>query len=386
MMNLTASRLASLALASAASVATGACSGGDPALATGSGGSGSTAGVVVEIGGTSSGPSGLSAAADACGESAFDACVGQSYEGEHLPLDMYVMFDQSGSMLNDVGGMTRLEAVQGAMAEFLRSPQSAEIGIGIGYFGHQPIGHTSCDSATYSKADVAVTSEHELIIDSLNQRIPTGETPTAPALSGACRYAADWKRQNPGRAVVILLVTDGVPEAPVSCGMSNCCPSLSEAERAAAECAAGVSGTPIYVLGVGPALGNLGSIARAGGTGSAYLVEDDDAATQVLAALNAIRGAAEVPCRLEIPPAPPPSSLDYTRVNLSLSSSGGCDFESLFYVEHEAQCGADGGWFYDEPAAPSSVVLCPASCERAALPRARLRFSVGCKTLLPPIP
>jgi hypothetical protein len=139
------------------------------------------------------------------------------------------------------------------------------------------------------------------------------------------------------------------------------------------------------VLGVGPALGNLGSIARSGGTSAAYLVEDQDAATEVLAALNAIRGAAEVPCELEIPPAPSSAALDYNQVNLSLSPSGGCDFESLFYVEHESECGADGGWFYDDAAAPSSVKLCPASCEQASLSRARLRFSVGCKTLLAPI-
>jgi Mg-chelatase subunit ChlD len=390
MIHRSAFSFSSLALTSALSLATFACSESDPEMGTGSGGAtGSGApggsGVVVDLGGMNSGPSGPNSSADTCGDTAFDACVGQSYEGERLPLDMYVLFDQSGSMLNDVGGMTRLQAVQGAVAEFLRSAQSAEIGVGIGYFGNQPIGEASCDPKSYAIADVAVTPDHERVIASLDRRIPTGETPTGPALSGACQYANDWKRKNPGRAVVILLVTDGVPEAPVSCGTGTCCPTLNEAQLAAAACAASDAGTPVYVLGVGPALGNLGSIARAGGTGAAYLVEDRDAATQVLAALNAIRGAAQVPCELEIPPAPSSSTLDYRQVNLSLSLSGGCDFQSLFYVERESECGADGGWFYDDTATPSSVKLCPTSCEQALLPNARLRFSVGCKTLLRPI-
>lgn len=33
-------------------------------------------------------------------------CAAQAYEGEAIPLDIYIMFDQSGSMLNDVGGLT----------------------------------------------------------------------------------------------------------------------------------------------------------------------------------------------------------------------------------------------------------------------------------------
>src|SRR4051812_24127579 len=44
-----------------------------------------------------------------CGAASFDGCVGNDFEGESVPLDIYVMFDTSGSMLNDVGGLTRLK-------------------------------------------------------------------------------------------------------------------------------------------------------------------------------------------------------------------------------------------------------------------------------------
>jgi Mg-chelatase subunit ChlD len=139
-------------------------------------------------------------------------CVGQAYEGESIPLDIYIMFDQSGSMLNDVGGLTRLEAVQQATRDFLRDPASAGIGVGIGYFGYQPIGETRCDEALYASPDVPVSVDHEPVIRSLDGREPTGETPTASALRGSCTYASGWKRMHPGRGVVILLVTDGKPE------------------------------------------------------------------------------------------------------------------------------------------------------------------------------
>lgn len=319
-----------------------------------------------------------------CGLPKLDGCVGIAYEGESVPLDLYVLFDQSGSMLNDIGGMTRLQAVQRAMAEFLRAPESEAIGVGIGYFGTQPIGQASCDERTYASPDVEITLDHERVIESLNEREPTGETPTGAALRGACTHASAWKRDNPGRSVAILLVTDGVPEAPVSCASGACCPTLDDAARAAAECASGKGKIPTYVLGVGPALGNLSAIAKAGLTKKAYLVEDRDATTDVLRALNAIRGDALVPCELEVPEPPPGETLDYRRVNL-LYSSTGCDFEPFYYVEKEAECTADGGWFYDDPQLPKTVKLCPASCERVSQPGVSLSFSVGCQTLSPPV-
>ena len=199
------------------------------------GGRGGTGAVIIDPNGNggSSGFGGTSGNPDDCGTSVLNGCVGEFYEGESLPLDIYIMFDQSGSMINDVGGMTRLAAVQQATREFLRQPESAGIGVGIGYFGYQPIGETRCEDNLYATPDVPISNEHEPVIQSLDRREPTGETPTASALRGACTYASDWKRKNPGRGVVILLVTDGKPEAPVSCPGGGCCPTIDDAEAAA---------------------------------------------------------------------------------------------------------------------------------------------------------
>lgn len=362
------------------------CSGadGDAAPPTGTGGA-DNGGIGISFGaGTSVTPGAPSGpGADECGEPEFRECAGQSYEGESLPLDIYVMFDQSGSMLNDVGGMTRLAAVQRATTEFLRAPESARIGVGIGYFGHQPLGETSCETAEYREAAVGVTQEHEAVIASLAGREPTGETPTGAALRGACDYVSAWQRETPGHEVVILLVTDGIPEAPVSCAGNACCPTLDDAVQAATECSK--RGIRTFALGVGPALDNLARIARAGGTGDAYLVEDRNAAADVLAALNQIRFAASIPCELSIPKPAGASSLDYSRVNLSLSAAGGCDFEPVYYVADPAACPAEGGWSYDDEASPTRVNLCPATCARVTEPDARLRFSIGCETAVAPI-
>lgn len=330
-------------------------------------------------GGTSGTSGGLTA--NGCDVVSDDAaCAARAYEGEAVPLDIYIMFDQSGSMLNDVGGLTRLEAVERATRTFLRDEASAAIRVGVGYFGHQPIGATSCAPDDYASPSVAVTLDHEAVLRSLSEREPTGETPTGAAIRGACRYAKEWKRDNADHSVVILLLTDGEPKAPMSCSTGTCCPTLDDAVEAASECAAGEPGVRTYVLGVGPFLENLERIAQAGGTERAYLIGDQDVEQQVLRALNSIRGDASIPCELTLPAPAGAEALDYGRVNVAYQDSS-CSLSTIYNVPGAAGCDeVAGGWYYDDPVAPSSVKLCKASCDMVSAPGGRLAFTVGCET------
>lgn len=307
-------------------------------------------------------------------------CAAQAYEGEAIPLDIYIMFDQSGSMLNDVGGLTRLDAVERATRTFLKDEASAAIRVGVGYFGFQPIGQTSCTPDDYASPSVPVTLDHDAVLRSLAEREPTGETPTGAAIRGACGYAKDWKKANADHSVVVLLLTDGEPKAPMSCSSGTCCPTLDDAVQAAADCRRGEPQIATYVLGVGPFLDNLQQIARAGGTDHAYLIGDQDVERQVLQALNSIRGAASIPCELKLPESTDGMPLDYGLVNVAYQDAS-CAISTIYNVPSLESCDAvDGGWYYDEPTRPSSVKLCDASCDRVAAPGGRLAFTVGCET------
>ncbi|MEO5727514.1 MAG: hypothetical protein ABI134_15015, partial [Byssovorax sp.] len=64
-----------------------------------------------------------------------NACAAESTKAEQLPLDMYIMLDQSGSMSDPVaGGATRWAAVTSAFKTFVNQPGAADIGVGIQYF------------------------------------------------------------------------------------------------------------------------------------------------------------------------------------------------------------------------------------------------------------
>jgi hypothetical protein len=322
------------------------------------------------------------------------ACAGIQYEPEPTPLDIYVMFDQTGSTLScvdptDVAGTdarckkTRIDAIREAIAQFMADPESAGIGVGIGYFGQFPLGSTDCRDSAYATPAVAIGALPDsagALMASLNSVVPTGETPTGAAIRGACSYAMNWKQTHVGHRVVMLLVTDGLPEAPISCPQAACCPTLDDAVTAALGCLDNNRGLQTYVLGVGPYLDNLQQIALAGGTKNAYLVGSGDVGSQVLQALNTIRSAAMIPCTLNIPKPPSGLQIAYDQINIAYADPA-CHGSVFPKVSSADACGTDAGWYYDDPAAPSRVELCPTSCNQVSLSGARLLFTVGCETV-----
>jgi hypothetical protein len=322
-----------------------------------------------------------------------EGCAGLAFEGENVPLDIYIMFDQSGSMCSCIdpeGGQlcpdpnctaTRLDAIRSATSAFLADPESAGIGVGIGYFGKQAIGQANCSVSEYSSPSVEIgllPGQASAIGASLARVQPTGETPTASAIRGACEHVSGYRAANPGRKVVILLLTDGKPEAPVTCqnGSGPCCPTLEDAAVAASECYDEGLGSETYVLGVGPLLQNLDHIAAAGGTERAYLVEGGDVSTEVLEALNQIRSNA-IPCQLELPPPPTGEELALDRVNVTYADAA-CSATQFSYVGDASGCREAGGWHYDNATDPSTIVLCDTTCDRVSAPGGRLLFTVGC--------
>lgn len=133
---LTALALGSLACGSGGSSSTTGDSGagGSDSGAGGSGasGSGSDAGPSGQGGAFSSG---ISSGTKSGGQGGIDACAGESQVAKLVPLDMYVMFDSSGSMDGKTGtGQSKWDATRTAMKNFMAAQSSAGLGIGLEFF------------------------------------------------------------------------------------------------------------------------------------------------------------------------------------------------------------------------------------------------------------
>jgi hypothetical protein len=350
----------------------------------------SEAGAGSSYGSGEHGPIGMpgSTGPDAGGEPA--ACAADSRKAETFPLDMFIMMDQSSSMSATVAGGVQWDLIVSALSQFLMDPGSAGMSAGIQYFGLDDgsfnwfgLNDTiSCNAADYAKPDVPITllpGGASAIVDSLHRHGPTGNTPTTPALQGAIEYATTWATQNPTHRVVVVLATDGIPN-----GCSSTVAGVAAVAKMGAEASTKI---PTYVIGVGPEVVSLDQVAVAGGTGKALIVDtSQDASKSFLAAMNSVRNAAQLPCELQIPSPKSGESPDFDKVNVAYTPGSGPDAgkrTTILRVPDETACDpAAGGWYYDDPQAPTKMNLCDATCSTVTSDSSgKVDVLVGCKTL-----
>jgi hypothetical protein len=252
------------------------------------------------------------------------------------------------------------------------------------------INGVDCRSASYATPAVPIVELSvgaSQIVDSIRATAPDGRTPTAPALSGAIAQASSWAGLHAGHKVVAVLATDGLP--------TECSPT--GIGQVAALAKAGIDGAPsisTFVIGVfaptdvdSPT--NLHTIALAGGTGLAFIVDTGGNVTKEFQdALTAIRGSALLSCDLKLPAEGTTEKLAYSRVNLELVPASGAR-RQLVYVSNETGCaGAQGtGWYYDaDPAAggtPTKITVCPDVCQEfQGSVGASLNLQIGCQTIV----
>jgi hypothetical protein len=428
-------------------------------------------------GGTSSGGSTVNIpSTGGRGGGTFEECAGDLVSGKLAPLDMFLMLDTSGSMLDSTeAGEEKWTSVKEALVAFLSDQGSAGLGVGIQYFplrkpnvpatctanaqcgadggpcllktcwdapglvacnttadcrlsvfedygdcvtfgfcandpsyicpnpgpgvqcGLSPDGvnlgacrtepsvcvnGTECDVAAYAEPAVPIAvlpQASAALVSSIEARTPEGLTPTAPAIRGAVEHARTWASSHSDHVVVSVLATDGLP--------TECLPL--EIPNVAGLAAAGVQGTPsirTFVIGVfGPndpdAQANLDTIARAGGTERAFIVDTTgNVSTQFLQALSTIRGSLFT-CDFQIPAPMGADPLDYDLVNVQFTRDG--TSTPLFFTgTSEADCPAEGGWYYNSDpgvTAPTRIVMCPTTCETLqAATTATVQIQLGC--------
>lgn len=90
-----------------------------------------------------------------------------------------------------------------------------------------------------------------------------------------------------------------------------------------------------------------------------------------------------IPCEYDIPEPPAGDELDFGRVNIRYTPGAGA--EQVFpYVgtPDGADCSV-GGWYYDDYARPTRIILCPSTCTAiGADPAGRVDVELGCTSLL----
>jgi hypothetical protein len=123
----------------------------------------------------------------------------------------------------------------------------------------------------------------------------------------------------------------------------------------------------------------------AGGTTSALLVDvTQNTAQQFVETMNHIRAKSQVPCQYALPKAPAGQMLDPTKVNVEYTPPGATMPVTILGVTVNTCDPATGGWYYDNPGAPTKINLCPSTCSAISMDTGgQVNVSVGCATKHP---
>jgi hypothetical protein len=318
-------------------------------------------------------------------------CASESTHAEKIPLDIYVLFDQSFSMTENPGGGVKWDVIRNALTTFVQNPGSNGLSVGLGYFpfllpSPPPACMADADCGSYAPctnilpllggvcqgADPCYAPNYKVevpiavlpgvgpaITNSLNSHTPGGTTPTYPALAGTYPYVQGWAQAHPKDKTILVLATDGDP---TFCDANNNVNTISS--NLVAPALAANPPVMTFVIGVGSSLTSMNQIAQAGGTQQALIVDaaGADPGGQFLKAMKAIEGSVLLGCQYKVPIPQGGAAFDPLKVNVQFTPTGSTA-TTIRHVQDANGCNpTDGGWYYDNPAAPTQIILCDSTC------------------------
>jgi hypothetical protein len=293
--------------------------------------------------GTGTGGSGTSNPDSNCG----DVTQGAT----RLPPDILIVQDKSGSMADSADGTctgscgtkSKWSQVTAALNQVVGMTDKT-VNWGLKFFADN--GHCGANGAPV----VSVGNGNAAAVASaITATKPGGNTPTRDAISTGAAYLTSLTDTN---KKYLLLATDGLPNCPAGCSLTNpstaCTMTDNPAEDKAATdavAAAAAAGYPTFVIGVGMtgadatlnAMAMAGGVPQSGGATSFYSVTDT---ASLVNALNAILGRV-ASCKFDIGSAPNSmTSVNYidvygdgTKIPQDMTHANGWDYTN---TEHTA--------------------------------------------------
>jgi len=95
---------------------------------------------------------------------------------------------------------------------------------------------------------------------------------------------------------------------------------------------------------------------------------------------EAVISSVPLPCDYAIPMPPDGETLDPSKVNMEFTATGAPMATVVPRAPSEADCTTNVAWFYDDPAAPTTLRLCPAACDLAH-GGGTVDIAFGCETV-----
>ncbi len=297
------------------------------------------------------------------------ACSADAVGVALRPLDMVLIVDLSASVY------PKWSAMVTALADFANASRPLGTSLAFNY-NPTPASNQYCEVGYYNPLQTPLTlipSGAGSLITDLNSQTPAGPSPWSSALEGSLAFATSYQYQHTDHVVVNVLMADSNP--------NNCNTDFNHLAGLASS-AHNLNGVRTYVIGLEglQPLTGATQVAQAGGTAGAVDLTAQGATSQLTSVLEQIRDAS-IPCEYDIPPNPG-GPLVPAEVNLSYTPGGTGTPQDVLQVSGSGACGANSGWTFDDPSAPTMIMLCPTTCntiKQDLSPLVEVLF--GCPTL-----
>jgi Mg-chelatase subunit ChlD len=325
---------------------------------------------------------------------------------EVKPVGLYLMLDQSGSMIEQ----DKWGAAVRAINAFSTDARSAGFRVALNIFSVNLLGNPpGCSLCDGSDCRTPMVPWGELpavatpIATALN-RVPIGiGTQIEAGLRGVTLGCKDYEAAHPAEDCVAVLITDGAPS-----GCDQTATGLAAIAGTAAQ-----GGVPTFAIGMaGADFALLDQVATSGGTDCDPASDrrscNANSAEEFRAALERIRTTVTqtktievpievevevevevpvtgpIPCEWGIPASQSSKESDLDKVNVDVTDRGTQTKIELGKVASQAECAAfANGWYYDDPVEPKRIIACPNVCEKVKKFDAVVDIIVGCESRPP---
>jgi hypothetical protein len=297
----------------------------------------------------------------------------------YSPVGLFIMQDRSGSMVTGFPPPASPDGWKNssaAVSAFVSDPSSSGLSVGLGSFPPMT-GNTDCGGGTDCGTPIVpiapLPANAQPMISGMQTATPNNPialTPTECGLRGMVSQCKTYTGATKIQCVGVL-VTDGTP--------TQCDGDANNLAKILSDGAA--LGIKTFVIGLpGSNLQALDALAAAGGTAKAIDVSGGAAA--FIAALNGIRSKISVgtalECQWKIPPPQDGQVFDPAKVNVAFTPKGGM-VQEFGYVAQADCARAANAWYFDDPAKPTQVFVCPTTCDTLkASSGAEVNVSFGC--------
>jgi hypothetical protein len=335
-------------------------------------------------------------ATDTASETTGNECASftEMADNKIQPADILIVVDNSGSMDDEVGWVRdNLSGLNGVNPGFSRQITNSGIDISVVLISSYPgQGNGICVEPPLGSGGCPAMDNNPPDFLHINQEVGSSNGLDL-ALATHPQWASAWR---PSAAKHVIIVTDDDATLPAPafdaaftaldpsyagykfhgifafsdpdfCNPFNtdpCCQGFGGFENVAAD-----EGR-VYKELVGQTMGVQGNLCEQN-----FQPVFDAVATAVIA-------GATLACEWDIPPLPPGESLDPDKVNV-LFTPGTATQETIGRVDDPSECATvTDGWYYDDPANPTKVLVCPQTCARIqGVDGARIDIQFGCATV-----